>query len=145
MTLRSNDPNQFEALAQHALGWAPYLRRLRTWLNERAVDVEVSQVKEKFGGLRVYLHRVDEPNEPDETYERAWSEINAVVDYLEHLSYDLCYLCGAPRTHQGEGQWVRYFCAQHDTRDLYVTLEENNAHYATLMTELRAIDEERYT
>lgn len=60
---------------------------------------EVIQVKEKFGGLRIYSHHVP----------IAYSSIRKLLDVLESQSYTICEFCGAngkPR----KTEWVKTMC-----------------------------------
>ncbi len=57
------------------------------------------QVKEKFGGLRLYLS-----SGTDEMY--------AAIDQAEELSQRTCEVCGAPGEPRGGG-WVKTLCSDH--------------------------------
>jgi len=59
-------------------------------------DVCVSQVKEKFGGLRFYVGP-------------ASTEVFDIIDECELLSYTICELCGKPGRPR-EGGWIRTLC-----------------------------------
>lgn len=112
MTLTGN-LREIDWLAADAIGWAGLLTGLRHRLDGLDVEIHVDQVKEKFGGLRFYVTLPDEATDPDARYVNEW------IESAENASYLLCYLCGAGVTHQGTGHWVRYFCAEHDTTDLF--------------------------
>ena len=55
-----------------------------------------SQIKEKFGGLRVYMN-----SETD--------EMTKIVDYIEEKSYTICERCGEKGTLRKEG-WMVTLC-----------------------------------
>ena len=58
--------------------------------------VHVSQVKEKFGGLRFYVGA-------------ATPEVFDIIDECERLSYKTCELCGKPGKPR-EGGWIKTLC-----------------------------------
>lgn len=109
---------QFNLLRDHALGWRGLIDGLRYKLDKLDVNVKVRQVKEKFGLLRVYAGALTDV----ETDERLVRYVDDLIEAAELTSSLLCYLCGAGTTHRGTGWWVRYFCADHDTVDLYTAL-----------------------
>lgn len=83
------------------LGWIPLLERLHDAIVVLAPDYEVSQVKEKFGGLRIYL-------------EALGTHRDAVVDLLdaaEAESLHTCEECGITLgvTTAGPG-WIKTLC-----------------------------------
>jgi len=55
------------------------------------------QIKEKFGGLRVYDHGADD-------------YIRGVIDMAESLSYRVCELCGSSGSKFHFGMWVKTLC-----------------------------------
>ena len=62
----------------------------------------VAQIKEKFGGLRVYLTLTCD-------------EIDEVVDEAEELSYTICEVCGAPGKIYNDG-WIETLCEEHERK-----------------------------
>ena len=82
-------------------GWA---RLIDSTLSELATDCPESrivQVKEKFGGLRIYLE--DKTDEP----------AKAILRRAEDLSFSVCELCGMPGERIASGGWVRVRCGTH--------------------------------
>lgn len=69
-------------------------------LNQRpqvfADTFRITQIKEKFGGLRFYTN---------------WTtpEINEVINKYENISYSTCICCGAPAKWITKG-WISPFC-----------------------------------
>jgi hypothetical protein len=62
------------------------------------IDFEVVQVKEKFGGLRFYVH-----NGTDEIYK--------LISEAEAISYKTCEQCGAPASEtQDTHGWISTLC-----------------------------------
>jgi hypothetical protein len=59
-------------------------------------QVEATQVKEKFGGLRFYVNHYDE-------------FIRGLIDMAEGMSYKICEYCGNPGTPNSEG-WITTLC-----------------------------------
>ena len=61
----------------------------------------VLQVKEKFGGLRIY------------TFD---ARLSAIARDAEERSYAICETCGAPGTLGEHGGWYRTACPKHRRR-----------------------------
>ena len=60
-------------------------------------QIEVVQVKEKYGGLRFYVGSADDV-------------VLGMIDFAEHLSYRICESCGSmEEVEQSEG-WIRTLC-----------------------------------
>lgn len=68
----------------------------------------ISQIKEKFGGLRWYDNGF-----PADGYD----EYNAWLDRYEKLSYDTCIRCGKLATHITKG-WIEPLCNECDKKYL---------------------------
>lgn len=85
-------------------GWHPLLMRLHGQLLDAAPGYVISQVKEKYGGLRVYLELTETEN--------GWlmpEGVDALIEAAEEESLHTCEFCGAP----GEprpGGWVKTLC-----------------------------------
>lgn len=78
-------------------GWWPLLDEAFDMAERQAVVI--MQIKEKFGGLRVYL----EPETP--------SSVLDFTDELERRSYQTCEACGAPGERRTEFGWHKTLCA----------------------------------
>lgn len=76
-------------------GWSGLIDELFDLLE--AYKVEATQVKEKFGELRVYTHPAHE-----ELYDK--------IEELEKRSAKICETCGAPGRVQNRGGWLRAIC-----------------------------------
>ena len=86
-----------QALASVGPGWSELVRAFFQACQD--AGVEIVQVKEKFGGLRMYT---------GETPEHLWG----LIADIEKKSYKTCEDCGKhgkPRT----GGWVRTLCEEH--------------------------------
>ena len=75
-------------------GWFDIIDELSKKLEP--LDVVASQVKEKYGTLRFYIH-----SGTDEAYD--------LIDEAEAKSEETCELCGAPGELRGAG-WVTTMC-----------------------------------
>lgn len=83
-------------------GWKPILRRLYDELESLGWDGNVGQVKEKFGGLRVYLH------DPE-------GKFAASIDRAEKESFQTCEVCGTKEGVDLRGKyWVKSLCVNCD-------------------------------
>lgn len=65
----------------------------------KANNVEIAQIKEKFGGLRFYVHGA-----PD------WVE--GLINTAEIASYHICEGCGKEGKLR-KGSWLRTLCDEH--------------------------------
>jgi hypothetical protein len=86
-------------------GWHPVLLRLHEQLGAVCPDYRVVDVKEKFGGLRVYIETAEgSPRGPLTSLIRA-AEADASV---------LCEFCGAPGRARSRGDapagWIKTVC-----------------------------------
>ena len=100
-------------------GWQPiifslcrqidaYVKFVNTKPDRTPVKVTISQIKEKFGGLRFYYDGGDE-------------YISGMVQMAEIWASHTCEVCGDPGKQRGGG-WIKTLCDQHD--------EERKAEYA---------------
>lgn len=78
-------------------GWRPILIRLHERLRREVPEYRVDQVKEKFGGLRVYLDPATGP---------AW---DAVAD-AENTAAVTCEFCGRPGRLRQDRPWLKTLC-----------------------------------
>jgi len=85
-----------EALACVGAGWAGLVREAYAGLPVGAV---VDDVKEKYGGLRIYLSMIRLPFED-------------VVDEIERRSMRLCEVCGQPGALRAL-PWIKTLCEAH--------------------------------
>ena len=76
-------------------GWA----KLYTPLIEECLkeDIKVLQVKEKFGGLRFYVHGGSE-------------HLHELIDAAELLSYKTCETCEDPGSMRNSTYWLKTLC-----------------------------------
>jgi len=81
-------------------GWHPILEQLHLDIIAVDPDYTTSQVKEKFGGLRVYLASCRHP------------DVNALIRAAEVRAQETCEDCGAPgRIRNRAGRiWLQCLC-----------------------------------
>jgi hypothetical protein len=119
----SGNVHQLRLLKEHATGWAGLIDGLKNHLVQLDYTVEIQQVKEKWGGLRVYANVRDTDDYDDETASTYVTYVQTIIDAVEDVSFMLCYVCGGGTDHKGEGGWTRFFCGHHDTKDVGQPLE----------------------
>ncbi len=88
-------------------GWYPMVEKLL--LDIRALPredgmVRVNQIKEKFGGLRVYV----EVSGSDDFKER----VRGMIEQAERTAYRTCEFCSNPGVLRTPG-WMRVTCEKH--------------------------------
>lgn len=88
-------------------GWDALIRRLHNRLVGIDPDYRVTQVKEKFGGLRYYTYT--SPDLDDMLRQRAWEFISEA----EEESLRTCEICGEPGE-LNDGPWYRTRCEVHE-------------------------------
>jgi len=86
-------------------GWYPLIEELLAkLLSLNAPGLIIEQVKEKFGGLRVY-YRADVP-------ENLYDKIDSLISFYEKKSYTICEVCGKPGKLYSKGWW-QTVCPEH--------------------------------
>lgn len=98
---------QEEAKQMVGEGWGKLIDRLF----EVFPGVQLIEVKEKFGGLRMY----------------SWDESECVQDFiywLEGESLNICEVCGEPGIQRGGG-WVKTLCQAHAESLGYTSILSN--------------------
>lgn len=86
-------------------GWYPLINALCACIENdikynRMPEVEVMQVKEKFGGLRFYVNGGD-----DRTL--------AYISMAEAVSFTMCEVCGDTRDIHYTSGWIKTLCKKH--------------------------------
>lgn len=84
------------ALESIGPGWHDIIRRV---FQAKPDHVKVEQVKEKFGGLRIYYRPHDDV-------------FDQIVSTAESDSYRTCDVCGAPGNQRGRS-WITTRCDAH--------------------------------
>jgi hypothetical protein len=87
------------------LGWWPLIRDLAARLDVTCPGWGVFQVKEKFGGLRFYVHLGEASGD---AAGRGWR----AVQEAEAASFEICEQCGQPGILR-DGAWLKTLCDNH--------------------------------
>ncbi len=97
-----------EALGAVGPGWATLVSAAHRRLT--VGRCKIVQVKEKFGGLRIYY---DYPSieEGDVFDRRRWAVIDRWERWIEIRSFTVCEACGRPVSEVAHGGWYRTLCA----------------------------------
>lgn len=84
-------------------GWYWLIDNLCDCIQHNETDLQATQVKEKFGGLRFYTTPRDD-------------EIHGMIELAESMSYHICEKCGSTEgVSSTEKGWVRTRCQKcHD-------------------------------
>lgn len=77
-------------------GWLPIVERALIEMISAGWDRQLHQVKEKFGGLRLYIGQGN-------------IEIEGIIRRAEDKAAITCEQCGAPGKERGDG-WIRVLC-----------------------------------
>jgi hypothetical protein len=88
-------------------GWQPIVRELHQKVLHIDPDLEVLQIKEKFGGLR-YYYNSKYPYQSDES-----NTINDLVAEAEQKCDVTCEECGEPGENKSILGWYRTLCPSH--------------------------------
>ena len=84
-------------------GWLRLIDKLSGFIESQIKDLSnedkdkiyVTQIKNKFGGLRYYL------NFPEKYYPDIQYKIDGAIAFAESLSFHICQKCGNAGEHQG--------------------------------------------
>lgn len=82
-------------------GWKALIEEVLHELGQQVPDVQVTQVKEKFGCLRVY------------TEDKTNDQIQAILRRAEARSAVICEVCGEAGNLLRDDGWVRVRCRDH--------------------------------
>ena len=82
------------------VGWYPLIKNLIDELIRLGWDKQVTQVKEKFGGLRFYINGGS-------------NEIYNKITEAEKLSHETCELCGKKGELRTKIRWFTTLCDEH--------------------------------
>jgi hypothetical protein len=83
-------------------GWNSHIEELIEKLTVLCEDqiVHITQIKEKFGGLCVYI-------------DFATEEVYNLIHSYEHKAYEICEICGNVGTWHGDLSWKQTLCKKH--------------------------------
>lgn len=84
--LRARWPHRLRCEMSCGPGWSDIIEAVNELIDQEGVDpITFSQIKEKFGSLRMYWHGIDPVG-----------RIDALVDSAEEISEGMCERCGKP-------------------------------------------------
>ena len=99
-------PTSYTELDQMSIGWKKAFGKefckdlkkaiIKTGGHELLFNFRITQIKEKYGELRVY-------------YEGYGEEIDKVIEKYRQLSQKTCIMCGKPATYISKG-WISPYC-----------------------------------
>jgi hypothetical protein len=81
-------------------GWNKIIKSIFQKIDSMHTDVIVVQIKEKFGGLRFYIHNGND-------------EIRKYIAECEKESYNVCEVCGKRGEYRGKLPWKQTLCMKH--------------------------------
>ena len=88
-------------------GWFNLINKLcsdiYSIMKKHGILVVADQVKEKFGGLRFYIH-ID-----GDTHQSIYDKVYELIDKAEEKSFRICEVCGAEGEVRGK-QWLTTRC-----------------------------------
>jgi hypothetical protein len=85
------------------IGWYDLIDEVCQKLSEH--PIEFTQVKEKWGGLRMYYQSIDGADVN-------WEAVELIISQAEMRSVETCDQCGDPGTIGGKG-WISCRCEKH--------------------------------
>lgn len=74
-----------------------HLNPENSWPRKERIPLNITQIKEKFGGLRFYYYGGDE-------------EVRGMVRLAESLSYHICEHCGSTKNVTQTKGWIKTLC-----------------------------------
>jgi len=87
---------------EFADGWYDIVDKLCEGIMKIAPEVEATQVKEKFGGLRFYTGGI---------HKDKWDAVTALIRKAEVESFKTCEACGSKENVSQTGQgWIKTLC-----------------------------------
>lgn len=87
-------------------GWYPLIEDALQALVKTGLQIEITQIKEKFGQLRLYY---DLAAHQDSDVEK----VQQIIRAAERKSVVTCEVCGEPGEHTGDGGWYVTLCDTH--------------------------------
>lgn len=113
-------------------GWFALLdgsfQLMATHAGSRTTHVSASQVKEKFGALRLYLRNSNEHSE-------------LIADIAELVSGNICELCGKPGFISTSNGWMRARCNLHQDKEteLPTNMDDSAAYSSAFVATVTAV------
>lgn len=110
MNPREKYPKLFNCSVSVGEGWWPIIEEICDYVDRVNVtvkgleDFKILQVKEKFGGLRIYYLGGDET-------------LRGMINMAEIMSFHICEVCGDKAEPSGES-WIKTLCEKHSKKEL---------------------------
>lgn len=99
------------ALTLVGKGWQALLLQFYDAIKNNPNNVRVVQVKEKFGGLRIYFdHKCSDEDNPNFKCTHNFDHLHELADKLSEQSYKTCERCGAPGEVRSQQVWIKTLC-----------------------------------
>lgn len=103
--------DEFERERRHVgSGWQALIDRLHKDLLALDPNYQVTQIKEKFGGLRYYIATSE-----DLDADTQW-QMQALTHAAEEQSLTICEACGEPGKPTSARMWIKTYCDEHKER-----------------------------
>ncbi len=97
-------------------GWQETAKKVEAVL--LAEGVKINQIKEKFGGLRVYWGWPEEWNDlEDEAFRDKCEQIECLIDIADWMCQRTCMVCGEKGKMYSDDGWVVVLCDEHKQED----------------------------
>jgi hypothetical protein len=90
-------------------GWEQLVTELYEKLKVLSPNIEPAQIKEKFGGLRFYVHFVEDGAQEGAN---AKDFYELIYEY-ERKSFEICELCGEKGILRIDRPWLKTLCDKH--------------------------------
>jgi len=87
------------ALESVGKGWSSLINEVFDYMEQNKTHSKIIQVKEKWGGLRIYTDVIDD-------------NLDKKIIEVEKRSFTMCETCGSPGALRG-GSWYQTLCDAH--------------------------------
>ena len=104
----------WEALLECGRGWYSIITALNIHLAAISPEYEISQIKEKFGGLRFYAN-INLSDEQNDEHQFNSLIFDRLILEAESMAAETCETCGKPGLLYGKGGraiWYKTLCAE---------------------------------
>lgn len=117
-------PNYTREIAKQCVGpgWGKLIDKFYDVKEQIAPSIVVQQVKEKFGGIRIYIGFGEDIE--DEDVSSSYEELLGIIDELEQESYKTCEACGAFGQMAKRYGWYKTLCVECAEKDDYQIVKQ---------------------